>query len=122
MSDALTADEVITIITPFLSESEFTHALVYWNTACLAPGDSVCIGNRDLAITEPGMWVFMDLMPEANWAHPCRYLLITLADRSVTPIEGHLPPFRGGIPDTVQLVLRYGKRPANDRDFRIFDS
>ncbi len=80
-------------------------AVLYLDRRALAPGEAVPTGRATLTADRPAALAFLDLAPEANWGHPCRYLLIDLATGAVQPADATHPPFlRGAAPSLVAIA------------------
>ena len=50
------------------------------------------IRNTTVPVTVPSFMVFVDLQPGANWAHSCRYLLVSREDGSIARVDSEFPP------------------------------
>jgi hypothetical protein len=91
-------DQIVQAAIGTLSEEETHGSAVYLLPRILKLGDSITIDRGSRAITEPGVMVFVDLKPAANWAHPCRYLLFDASSGVIRErIEGQFPPDREGL-------------------------
>jgi len=65
---------------------------VYVDPRIHPAGSEVSIGRDVVRLTEPGVIAFIDLAPQSNWGHPCRYVLIGAASGTVRVVDGQLPP------------------------------
>lgn len=80
-------------------------AVLYLDRRVIAPGEAVSIGRDTLTAERPSALAFLDLAPEANWGHPCRYLLIDLETGVVRATEATHPPFlRGAAPSLAAIA------------------
>lgn len=80
-------------------------AVLYLDRRVIEPGESVSIGRDTLTARQPSVLAFLDLAPEANWGHPCRYLLMDPATGAVQAADATQPPFlRGAAPTLVAIA------------------
>src|SRR3954465_7925631 len=92
----MTKDEIIASIRSGISGDELKRSVIYLSEHLLQEGTIAQINNQPVPIEHTGILVFADLQPGANWAHPCRYLLIDKSNRKVKTYESHFPPAADG--------------------------
>jgi hypothetical protein len=112
---------VLEIVHKTLSPEQIEQSLIYWDRQLLKEGAQLKIGPQTVTMPFDGMLVFVDLAPRFNWAHPCLYLLVDVKDLHTHVIQASFSPYLRGFPETVSIVLRYGKEPPHGRYFQIFD-
>lgn len=112
---------VLEIVRNTLTPEQLKQSIIYWDSRALHEGQEVKMGPTTLNVPFDGILVFVDLAPRFNWAHPCLYLFINAKDLSTEVVTASFPPFTREIPETVTIVLRYGKEPPHGRYFQIFD-
>ena len=61
-----------------------------------AAGETLCDGEREIAIEEPSLVAWIDLQPQAKFAHPTRYVII--GAREVRVLDGKWWPTLSGRP------------------------
>lgn len=81
-------------------------AVLYLDRRVIAPGERVAAGGAALVAAAPSALAFLDRVPEANWGHPCRYLLIDLATGAARTAEATHPPFLRGAAPTLRAIAR----------------
>lgn len=65
---------------------------VYISNTIVASGSIV--GFRNETSPDYDSWlIFIDDLPKANWAHPCRYAYVNIADSSYVVYERRMPPY-----------------------------
>jgi hypothetical protein len=90
-----------------LSDGERRGGAVYLDEVELAPGATLAVDKKEIPLTRASAVVFVDREPQANWGHPCRYLLIALEEGgTVESIEAQFPPFLRGVPKTLRLIWK----------------
>lgn len=112
---------VLDIIYKTLNPKQIESSIIYWDKRIIEKGNKIRVGLKEISMPFNGMTIFVDLAPKLNWAHPCLYLLVNVENLYTNVIEASFPPYLGEFPATSVIVLRYGKKPINDRDFQTFD-
>lgn len=112
---------VLEIIYRNLSTKQIETSLIYWDRQIIKKGEKIRIGPQAITMPFDGIMIFVDLEPRFNWAHPCLYLLVNVENLHTDVIEASFPPYSGEFPETVVVVLRYGKKPPHEHYFQIFD-
>lgn len=88
-----------------IQKEQLQGAVLYLDRRVIAPGEAVRTGRSTLTAERPSALAFLDLAPEANWGHPCRYLLIDLETGAVQATDATHPPFlRGAAPSLVAIA------------------
>jgi hypothetical protein len=86
--------EVANKVVASLTEEELRSSAVYLDPAPLERGAPFSIRGKSLTVSAPSILAFVDLQPQANWGHPCRYLFVSLDDGSIISIDAQFPPRR----------------------------
>jgi hypothetical protein len=102
----MTWEEVAQKALEQLSADERKGAAVYLDQRELAPGSTFGVDGREIPIRERSAMVFVDRVPQANWGHSSRYLLIGLDGGQVESVEAQFPPFMRGVPETLRLIWK----------------
>ena len=98
-----------------LTDKEREGSVVYLDMQLRPPGPGH-IAALDLQLDIPHVVAFVDKRPGANWMHPCRYLFIDPATRTMTSKESDHPPVFGPFPPTWRIVWR----AVGSEDWRLF--
>jgi hypothetical protein len=114
--------KVLDLVRSTLTPEQIERSFIYWDKKVFEEGEKVRIGGpRTVIMPFDGTMVFVDLAPRLNWAHPCLYLLVNVGDLSTEIVKASFPPYSDQFPETFTIILKYGKAPFHERDFRIFD-
>lgn len=116
-----TIEQVLEIVLGNLSPEEKDQSIVFWDEKPVESGDPIKIGRESLEMPFRGYMAFVDLMPKANWGHPCLYFLIDAKTHDIQIRKEAFPPYYGEYPQSYKVILRYSKRPPHDRYFQVFD-
>jgi len=87
---SMTREELIPAIKSELNSGILNNAAVYVLAFPLHGGVPVEINRQSIVPDKNAQLLFVDLKPGANWAHPCRYLLID--DNGTRSFDGSFPP------------------------------
>lgn len=98
----LSRKEVAAIALTAVPPEGAERTALYLNPDPLEKGSVVTMGRRAVSIDAPCFLGFLDLKPDANWSHPCRYLLIDAETGQIRSSDANFPPAA----DTLQLVHR----------------
>ena len=98
-------DELDDLVLLQLSEAERKRSAVYLD-GMLRPAGRALVGRQEVQLRQPRFVAFVDQRPGANWAHPCRYLLVDPASRDVESVTGDGPPVFGVLASSWRLVWR----------------
>jgi hypothetical protein len=77
-----------------LPAHELRGSNIYLDPRICATGARVPVGRQTISAAQPSLLLFIDLVPGANWGHPCKYLLVGLEDGKVQEIDAAFPPPR----------------------------
>jgi hypothetical protein len=102
----MTWDEVAAKAVAQLSADERKGGVLYVDQHELPAGSTLAIDGREVAVRRPSAMAFVDRVPQANWGHSCRYLLIDLESGQVESIEAQSPPFLRSVPATLRMILK----------------
>ena len=78
------------------------RAAVYVEPRVYAAGESIAAGRQTITATEPSVLVFVDLEPQMNWSHACRYVVYGTTSDALKSYDGQYPPAG----DRLRLVYR----------------
>ena len=87
-------NEIASRVVASLPAEELRRVAVYLDPQPLDQGATLSIRGSLIPVAAPSVVAFIDLQPSANWAHPCRYLLINVDDCSISSIDAQFPPTR----------------------------
>ncbi len=110
---ALTDAAVVAIVEKQLGDAGAGCREVRWDTALRPAGATVPDGPGERTMPFDGYFVFVDLMPEANWGHPALYLLVTSDGRRVEVAHREFPPYADDYPASFRKLTigACGHRP-----------
>jgi hypothetical protein len=94
-----------------LTASESQEGALYLDETEIGAGASVKIDGKDVAVHRRSAMAFVDRMPQSNWGHACRYMLIDLESGQVSSYDAQFPPFLRGVPKTLHLIHRGASVP-----------
>lgn len=97
-------DKISELAIETLSPEERESSAVYLDKQTLSPGIRLEIDSQTVDISEPIVVAFVDLHPQLNWGHDCRYLLINPDTHEIRSIEAQFPPFLRGTPETLSVI------------------
>jgi hypothetical protein len=89
----LDEDRIAALVRSRLTEREAASSIVRWDTVPKRAGEALRLGRDEHEMPFDGYFVFVDLLPMANWAHPARALLIDSEGERVEAVEVRFPPF-----------------------------
>ena len=69
---------------------------MYVSAGVVGEGEELFAGRDRIDVGVPSHVVFVDLVPRANWGHPCVYLLVDPAG-GVARVEARFPPARADL-------------------------
>jgi hypothetical protein len=95
-----------------LSDEERSSSAVYLDEEIVPAGTVLRIDGQEVKVPWPAAVAFVDLRPAANWAHPCRYLLIDREGTQIESIEARWPPFLRGPAPSLRLIWKGADVPA----------
>jgi len=101
----LDEDQVAALVRGQLTEREAASSIVRWDTAPRRAGEALRLGRDEHEMPFDGYFVFVDLLPMANWAHPARMLLIDGEGQRVEAVDVRFPLFPdAAYPPSFRLV------------------
>lgn len=98
-------DELDERVLAELTDEERTLSAAYLDTR-IRPKGRALLGKVEVDLESAKLIAFVDRKPGANWAHPCRYLLLDPASRAFRSVDSDMPPIHGILPATWRLVWR----------------
>jgi hypothetical protein len=87
-----------------LTDEERKRGILYVDEQELPAGSTLTIDGREIPVRRRSAAAFVDRVPQANWGHPSRYLLIDLESGEAQSIESQFPPFLRATPPTLKVV------------------
>jgi hypothetical protein len=111
-SVALSWDQISELALANLSAEERESSVVYLDERVLPTGAVVEVDRKEIRMPWPAVIAFIDLQPEANWAHDCRYLLVNSETGELQSIDARFPPFLRGAPDTLRVIWKAEAVPS----------
>jgi hypothetical protein len=94
-----------------LSNGERDKSVIYLDTKELPAGSTIEIAEREVRLPWQGVLAFIDLEPQANWGHACRYLLFDRASGEMLSFEAQFPPYLRGPSETLTLLWKGPSAP-----------
>jgi hypothetical protein len=92
-AQAVTRDEAVAITTTQVLGGSLDHVRLFVDPQPLAAGDAVNGWHKTvLTAPAPGWFVFVDLVPGANYEHPCAYVFVDAATGACQRFEAMTPP------------------------------
>jgi hypothetical protein len=107
--------EILDIVRTALSSGRLKASSVYWYKKELRAGDTAVSIPGMRAMPFDGTLVFVDLAPNANWAHPCLYLLIESKTLAVKVVEASLPPAIDQYDENFVVIKRFNAPMSEGR-------
>jgi hypothetical protein len=101
---SLSWDEVASLVIERLSGEERASSVVYVDERVLPAGSRVDVDGQTVELSRPSVLAFIDLEPQLNWGHRCRYELVDAETGDVQSFEAAMPPFLRGLPETMRVV------------------
>ena len=89
------ADSAWVIVTERVLQDFGTKVRIYVSQKPIGKEEKIKAVETEYAIPETftSAWLFfVDDAPDANWEHPCRYILVDTVSGNTHVIEGKLPP------------------------------
>ena len=113
--------DIIRLLEEKLSSATIKESIIYWYRKIFAKGETFHAGSAIITVPFRSTLVFIDLKPKANWEHPCQYFFISdETDLAPYIVEATFPPFMDTPPDDYIVLLRYGIKPADNRNFNPY--
>ncbi len=110
-------EKIVTLVQNTILSETIDNSIIFIDTKVYNKGSTKKIGTSNFTFPYNGFMVFIDLEPKVNWSHPCLYLFIKTNLLEIIKIKESFPPYYGKYPDSYSVLLRYGSRPKDDRNF-----
>ncbi len=101
----LSDEEIIALLKPVIPKEQIAEAKIYLDTELKESGEIVSIGRKAYPMPFAGYFIFIDLMPMANWGHPALGVFVNQEEKRVVTIESEFPPFFGDPPSTYRRLF-----------------
>ncbi|MCL2875501.1 MAG: hypothetical protein FWF12_04250 [Betaproteobacteria bacterium] len=85
-------------IKPFISHKYLADAIAYLDTQPKKMGESILVGREKLSMPFAGYFIFVDLVPMANWGHPSLGIFVSMDGTQTENTPLRFPPFFGKLP------------------------
>mgnify|MGYP006335658803 CR=1 FL=1 len=97
----MTLDEaaIVAIARRHVEQNAWTQSVVRWDRTLRSAGDLVRVDRSQRSMPFAGYLVFIDLVPQANWGHPARSLLISADGAQVQAFDVQFPPYLDDYPE-----------------------
>lgn len=102
---SLSENDIIAIARQHVAADRRANCVIHWATTPKRTGDPVLVGRNEQPMPFDGYFVFIDLMPQANWGHPARCLLIRSDGAQVQATDVQFPPHLGSYPDCYRTLV-----------------
>lgn len=103
---SLTLDQIKAEVLATLGPEERRNSAVYLDETEVKAGSTVEIDRKPIQVPSDSVVVFVDLQPQSNWGHPCRYLLVNRESGATERINASYPPFLKGASKTLRLIWK----------------
>lgn len=107
----LSWDRITELVLASLPTSERESTIVYLDEQVLPAGSAIRVGAKEIERDWPAVMAFVDLEPEFNWAHACRYLLVHAETGEIESIDARMPPYLRKPPSTFKVIWRSESAP-----------
>ncbi|MBM3317188.1 MAG: hypothetical protein FJY75_05000 [Candidatus Eisenbacteria bacterium] len=92
-AQGITRDEAVTLVTDRVLGGSLEGVRLYVDPRPLAAGESVSDWHRPVLTAPSDGWlIFVDLVPGANWEHPCAYIFVDLRTGELRRQDAMTPP------------------------------
>lgn len=95
---------ILARLKPLIPQERQAEAVVYLDTQIKANGALIQLGKRQVAMPFRGYFIFVDLLPIANWGHPALGIFLSETGDQVTSVPTEFPPFFGDPPATYRKL------------------
>lgn len=106
---ALPETEIANVVLAQLPEARREQSVVYLDQRVHPAESDIEIDYKKVRLNARTMVGFIDLEPEMNWGHPCRYVLVDSESGEHRNVDAHFPPFLRESPSNL-IVLFKGQR------------
>jgi hypothetical protein len=80
------------------------EAIIYLDTQLKDGGVGIQLGKREVTMPFRGYFLFVDLLPMANWGHPALGVFLSETGDQVMAVPTEFPPFFGDPPATYRQL------------------
>jgi len=87
------------------------HSVVYLDQRVRPAGSEIEIDYKKLRLDGSTVIGFIDLEPEMNWGHACRYALVNAETGEHRNIDAHFPPFLRDSSSSLIVLFKGDKVP-----------
>jgi hypothetical protein len=108
---SLSIEQIAERATGTLTQSEKDSSIVYLDSKEMKAGASVEVDRKKIEVPWDAFMAFVDLEPQANWGHKCRYLLVNGCTGEVKSFEASFPPFLRGPSKTLRTIWKGHRVP-----------
>jgi hypothetical protein len=99
-------DQIAELVLVTLSSAEHESSVVYLDERVLPACAAIRVSGEEIRRSWPAVLAFIDLEPEANWSHACRYLLVHAETGEIESLDARMPPFLRQPPPTFKVIWR----------------
>jgi len=108
---SLSAEKAREIVLAQLTPVERAHGTAFLAATFVPRGARLQFPRLVIEVPWRAWLAFIDGEPNADWGHPCRYLLIGVENGETRSFPGQFPPFRVGSPWCWQVVHKAPTAP-----------
>jgi hypothetical protein len=102
----LTIERVSECALATLSSREKESSVLYLDPAEMKGGALIEIDRQQVTAPWDCFVAFLDLKPQANWGHACRYLFISRETGEVMTVDASTPPFLKGPARELRVIWK----------------
>jgi len=106
---SLSQAEIAEVVLAQVPEARRAQPVVYLDPAVKAAGSE--IDYKKVRLESPNMVGFIDLEPEMNWGHPCRYVPVNPESGLHREIDAPFPPFLRASPPYLIVLFKGDEVP-----------
>jgi hypothetical protein len=117
---SVSRSNLVSVVDSVLSRQQIDDSLIFWNKRIVLEGEEIRAGLQVFQMPFDGFVVFVDLAPHANWAHPTVFILVSSKTLEAKTVESSFPPLMDKKGESWAVLLRFGKKPADEYDFSAF--
>ena len=85
--------EIANVVLAQLPQTRRECSVVYLDKQMRPAGSDIEVDYKKVLLDQPTVVGFIDLEPEMNWGHACRYVLVNIESGEHRNIDAHFPPF-----------------------------
>lgn len=102
----LSWDQIAELVLATLSRAERESSVVYLDERILPACAAIRVGSEEISRNWPAVLAFVDLEPQSNWSHHCRYLLVHAETGESESLDARMPPYLREPPPTFKVIWR----------------